>query len=155
MEYEELLEEADSAGVLVVENLDFESEASGLINGDVIGLSKHLSTYAEKSCVLSEELGHYHTSVGDILDQRSGNNIKQEYKARLWGYCKMITLDKLISAKAAGCRNKYEIAEYLNVTEAFLQDAINCYRSKYEKGLQKGDYIIFFEPFNIYKMTEW
>lgn len=153
MEYEELLKEADSEGIYVIENLEFESQASGLISGDVIGLNKCLSTYSEKTCVLSEELGHYHTSVGNILDQTSEGNRKQEYKARLWAYNKMITIEKIISAKEAGCRNRYEIAEHLNVTEPFLQDAIDCYRSKYGLGFQKGNYIIFFEPFNIYRMA--
>ncbi|MFR3729128.1 ImmA/IrrE family metallo-endopeptidase [Lacrimispora sp.] len=154
MEYEELLTEADLNGIYVIEDLEFESQASGLINGDVIGLNKRLSTYSEKTCVLSEELGHYHTSVGNILDQTSEGNRKQEYKARLWAYNKMITIEKLISAKEAGCRNRYEIAEHLNVTEPFLQDAIDCYRSKYGLGFQKGEYIIFFEPFNICRMAE-
>ncbi len=154
MEYEELLSEADSNAIYVIEDLEFESQASGLINGEVIGLSKRLSTFSEKTCVLLEELGHYHTSVGNILDQMSEGNRKQEYKARLWAYNKMITIEKIISAKEAGCRNRYEIAEHLNVTEPFLQDAIDCYRSKYGLGFQKGDYIIFFEPFNICRMAE-
>ncbi len=154
MEYEELLNEANSEGIYVIENLEFESQASGLINGDVIGLSKCLSTYSEKACVLSEELGHYYTSVGNILDQTLDGNKKQECHARLWAYDKMITIEKIISAKKAGCRNRYEIAEYLNVTEPFLQEAINCYSSKYGLGFQKGEYIILFEPFNICKMAE-
>jgi hypothetical protein len=154
MEYEELLNEADSEGIYVIENLEFESQASGLINGDVIGLSKCLSTYSEKACVLSEELGHYYTSVGNILDQALDGNKKQECHARLWAYDKMITIEKIISAKKAGCRNRYEIAEHLNVTEPFLQEAIDCYRSKYGLGFQKGEYIILFEPFNICKMAE-
>lgn len=78
MEYEELLNEADSEGIYVIENLEFESQASGLINGDVIGLSKCLSTYSEKACVLSEELGHYYTSVGNILDQTLDGNKKNK-----------------------------------------------------------------------------
>lgn len=52
MEYEELLTEADLNGIYVIEDLEFESQASGLINGDVIGLNKRLSTYSEKTCVL-------------------------------------------------------------------------------------------------------
>ncbi len=154
MKYEELLTKANSEGIYIIENLEFESQASGLINGNVIGLSKYLSTRSEKTCVLSEELGHYYTSVGNILDLTSENNKKQEYKARLWAYNQMITMEKLISAKVAGCCNRCEIAEYLNVTEPFLQNAIDCYHSKYGLGTQKGGYVIIFEPFNIYKMAE-
>jgi len=32
----------------------------------------------------------------------------------------------------AGCTNSYEIAAYLDVTEEFLNDAIDKYTSKYE-----------------------
>ncbi len=59
-----------------------------------------------------------------------------------------------MAAKEAGCRNGYEIAEYLSVTEEFLLDALNCYHSKYGKGLQKDNYLILFEPFNIYKLVD-
>ena len=41
-------------------------------------------TDIEKSCVLAEELGHYYTTVGDILDQSDDGNRKQERRARLW-----------------------------------------------------------------------
>lgn len=30
-----------------------------------------------------------------------------------------------------GCTNRYETAEYLEVTEEFLEECISCYREKY------------------------
>ena len=103
---------------------------------------------------MAEELGHYHTSSGIILDIKCVTNQKHEHAARLWAYNEMITLEKLISAKKAGCCNRFEIAEHLHVTEAFLQEAIDCYSSKYGFGMQKGEYIIFFKLFNICKMAD-
>ena len=125
----------------------------GLYCDGSIAINSHIETCVEKACILAEELGHYHTSSGAILDMNNINNQKQERAARLWAYNDMITIDKLISAKEAGCSNRYEIAEHLNVTESFLQESIDCYHSKYGLGFQKGEYIIFFEPFNIYRMA--
>ncbi|PNV62246.1 hypothetical protein C0033_09035 [Clostridium sp. chh4-2] len=144
--YESLLEEAVQNGIYVLENIDFESKSKGLINGDVIGLSANLKTEAERACTLAEELGHHKLNCGNILNQKDDTNRKQEKKARLWAYKKMITLDKLIDACLNGCQNRYEIAEYLDVTEEFLQDAIDSYRSKFGKTCYKGNYLITFEP---------
>jgi hypothetical protein len=125
----------------------------GRIRGEQILIRQDLSG-RQKACVLAEELGHYYTTAGDILDQSDVSNRKQERTARLWAYNKMITLEKLVAAKESGCRNSFEIAEHLEVTEEFLLEALECYRAKYEKGLQKDNYLILFEPFNIYKMAE-
>lgn len=35
----------------------------------------------EKACVLAEELGHYYTSQGDILELDTVDAIKQEQRA--------------------------------------------------------------------------
>lgn len=153
MNYEILLNEAASRQLIVKEKEL--KQYDGLIVGNKIAIRKDIDTATEKSCVLAEELGHYHTTVGDILDQSKAENRKQEYRARLWAYNKMITLDKLAEAKSAGCRNRYEIAEYLEVTEEFLQEAVDAYKKIYGSGFhQHGDYLICFDPFNIYVITE-
>ena len=45
------------------------SESDGLIKGNRIAIRKDIPTQTEKACVLAEELGHYYTSSGDIMDQ--------------------------------------------------------------------------------------
>lgn len=153
MTYEALLKEADSHQLIVKEKPLIRN--NGLIIGNKIAIRKDIDTEIEKSCVLAEELGHYYTSSCDILDQSKPENRKQEHRARLWAYNKMITMDKLANAKKSGCRNRYEIAEYLDVTEEFLQEAIDSYKEIYGAGYhQYGDYLICFEPFNIYSITE-
>ena len=151
MNYEALLEEADSNGLTIKERPLLAND--GRIRGTQILIRQNMPD-CQKACVLAEELGHYHTTTGDILDQSSVSNKKQERTARLWAYNKMITLDKLVAAKEAGCRNGFEIAEHLNVTEEFLLEAIHCYQSKYGKGLQKDNYLILFDPFNIYRLVD-
>ena len=153
MDYDTLLKEADSHQLRVKEKTL--KQFNGLIVGNKIAIRKDIETETEKSCVLAEELGHYYTSSGDILDQSKPENRKQEHRARLWAYNKMITMDKLANARKSGCRNRYEIAEYLDVTEEFLQEAIDSYKEIYGVGYhQYGDYLICFEPLNIYMMAE-
>ena len=146
MTYENLLQEAADDNVYVIESAPFRSQAEGLINNDVIGINRTVRDSNRKACVLAEELGHYHTTVGDILNQSSAHNRKQEYRARLWSYNKMIGLRGIIDCHNAGCPTAYEMAEHLGVTEDFLQEAIRCYRNKYGQCTICDNYAIYFEP---------
>lgn len=144
MEYEELLEEADSQGLIVKEKpLKYNN---GRIKGKRIAIREDIDTTTEKACVLAEELGHHYTTVGNILDLEDPANRKQERRARLWGYDRLIGLRGIINAYEAGCRSSYEIAEYLGVTEEYLQECIGAYREKYGTGATVGEYYVMFEP---------
>jgi len=103
-------------------------------------------TDIEKSCVLAEELGHYYTTVGDILDQSDDGNRKQEMRARLWAYDKKIGLHGIINAYEARRTSIDEMADFFDVTPEFLRDAIKCYKGKYGHYVTLDNYIIFFEP---------
>ncbi len=146
MIYDNLLDEADKENIYVIENAKFQSKASGLINNDVIGINKNVRSSAQRSCILAEELGHYHTSSGNILDQSSVANRKQELHARAWAYNRLIGLYGIINAHRAGCINGYEIAEHLNITEEFLNEALQYYRNKYGLCITVDNYVIYFEP---------
>ena len=111
-------------------------------------------TNTEKACVLAEELGHHYTTVGNILDQSKTENRKQERRARLWAYRKMFDVIDLISAYKYGCRNQYELAEYLGVTEQFLEDALHTYKEKYGLYTKIDRYIICFEPLTVGEICE-
>ena len=128
MKYNALLNEANAEGISIKDR-PFKTY-DGRLKGKDIYLRKDMNT-TEKSCVLAEELGHYYTTVGDILDMNVPENRKQERQARLWGYNRVIGLFGLIRAYEHGCKDKYEIAEYLDVTEEYLEECINCYRDKY------------------------
>lgn len=144
MTYEQLLTVADQNGLLVKEK--FLNDHDGLIKGNRIAIRKDIETQKEKSCVLAEEIGHDCTSYGDILDQNDVMNRKQEYRARLYGYNLKIGLTGLIRAYEEGCRNLYEMAECLDVTEEYLRNALQCYRSKYGECVSVDNYLIYFEP---------
>ena len=146
MNYETLLKEADSQ-CLVVKEKPLRAN-NGRIKGKRIAIKKNMTT-TEKACVLAEELGHYYTSNGNILDQSKTENRKQERKARLWAYKRAFDLIDLITAYKHGCRNRYEIAEYLDVTEEFLQEALDTYKEKYGIYWKVDNYIVYFEPLGI------
>lgn len=144
--YEHLEDEACRDGIDIID-CDFESKKiKGLYCDNTIGINRNIETVEEKKCVLAEELGHHHTSVGCILDQTDAGNRKQERQARLWGYNKLIGLNRLIDAYEHGCQNRYELAEYLGVTDEYLHDCIECYRDKYGVCVTIGDYYIMFIP---------
>ena len=148
MNYEQLLTAADQEGLLVKEQPL--TEHDGLIRGSRIAIRKDIETQAEKSCVLAEEIGHYRTSSGNILDQlltaadQEGLLVKEQPLTRH---------DGLIRAYEARCRNRYEMAEYLDVTEEYLEEAIDCYKAKYGLYASVDNYIIYFEPFAVIKFV--
>lgn len=144
MTYEELLKEADSLGLIVKEKPL--QGTDGRILNRRIAIRKDIPTQTEKSCVLAEELGHHYTSSGDILNQNIVTNRKQEFRARVYGYNLLIGLRGILQAYEAGCRNLYEMAEYLEVTEEYLKEALECYRKKHGVFATVDNYAIYFEP---------
>lgn len=117
----------------------------GLYIDGCIAIDKNL-TQREKGCILAEEIGHHLTSVGDILDQSNDNNRKQEYKARLVSYDIQIGLQGIIDSYEAGCTSLYSMAEFLDVTEDYLNEALDTYKNKYGVYVIYNEYIIYFMP---------
>ena len=143
MKYEVLLNDANTEGLSIKER-PFRTY-DGRIKGNTIYLRQNMNT-VEKACVLAEEMGHHHTSVGNILDMNDVRNRKQERQARLWAYNRLIGLSGIIKAYETGCQNRYEIAEYLEVTEECLQECIEIYRDKYGVYTTVDNYVIYFLP---------
>lgn len=144
MKYETLLDEAHQEGLIVKEKpLKYND---GRIKGKRIAIRNSIDTSVEKTCILAEELGHYETTVGDILDQRIAENRKQEFQARMYAYNKLIGLQGIIDCYEYGCTNVHEMAEYLEVTERFVIDALEAYEKKYGIQTKYKDYIVRFNP---------
>ena len=95
---------------------------------------------------MAEELEHHHTAVGDILDQSTAGNHKQEMRGRIWAYNNQVGLRGIINAYLHHCQNLSESAEYLGVTEEFLNDTLTYYRNKYGVYTTVDNYAIIFEP---------
>ena len=144
MKYEELLVEADYNNLIIKEKPLRANK--GRIKGKKIAIKKELSDI-EKGCVLAEELGHFYTCTNDILDQNDINNRKQEHYGRVWSYNKLVGLYGIIDCYKAHCKNRYEMANHLEVTEEFLNEALNYYKNKYGIYTTIDNYIINFEPY--------
>lgn len=144
--FEKLEDFAEQSGVDIIPR-HFESKRiKGLYCDRTIALNDSIRSYAEKTCVLAEELGHHQKTVGNILDQQNIVNRKQERRARLWAYDKLVSLFGIIEAYNAGCRNLYEMAEYLEITEEFLKESLDVYKSKYGTCVRTKEFILFFYP---------
>ena len=154
IQLEYLEQEAFDANVKVYDYYLGEENLKGFYIDGNVALNTSIESSTEKACVLAEELGHHYTTVGNILDQSKTENRKQERRARLWAYKRAFDLIDLVSAYKYGCRNRYELAEYLEVTEEFLQEALDTYREKYGLYTKVDCYVICFEPLGILEMYE-
>lgn len=142
--YEMLLDQAESSGLSVQEKpLQYND---GRIRGNRILIRSTIETRCQKAAVLCEEIGHYETAVGNILDQSVAANRKQELRGRIWAYNRLIGLTGIIRAYKMGCRNRYEMAECLDVPEETLQEALNYYHARYGVCTQVDNYVIYFDP---------
>lgn len=152
--YEALSNEAHSTGIDIIEK-HLRGRNKGFYGDGVILLDKRVSTITEKACILAEELGHYHTSVGVILDQTDIRNRKQELRARQWAYEELVPLSAIVQAHKARLKGRHEIANFLNVTEEFLQAAIDRYRDKYGLLVSYQDrYYIRLDPLGVIEIFE-
>ncbi|EJO5349325.1 ImmA/IrrE family metallo-endopeptidase [Clostridium botulinum] len=143
MNYEKLLIKAENLDITVKE-IELK-EHGGLCIGDVIFIDKNLDD-TSKYCVLAEELGHYRLTVGNITDQSKITNRKQEIVARRWGFENLVRILDIIKAYEAGTKNRYEMAQFIGVTERFLDESIKYYKAKYGTCFTIDNYTIYFEP---------
>ena len=112
-----------------------------LCSDNIIALSSKVKDTKEKICILVEELAHIKLNVGNIT-----NNPKEELKARGLAYKGLIGLEGIIASYKYGCTDKYEMADFLEVTESFLEEAIQYYKSKYGISVIYKNYEIKFIP---------
>lgn len=150
MNYESLILELEKEGVEVIEYKFQSGSLKGLYFDNVITLNpSSIIDEKEKACILAEEYGHYRTSFGNILDQRDTSNIKQEKRARNWAYEKLVPLEKLIDAFEACICNRYDLADFLGVTENFLDLTLGHYKEKFGTYVEWRNYVIYFSPLGV------
>ena len=137
--FEELRQSASDMNIDVIDYSFASDRIKGLYCDGTIAIKKDL-TETEKKCVLAEELGHHETANGNILDQSTVENRKQEMRGRIIAYNRLVGLRGIIDAYINHCEGISDAAEYLGVTEEFLVDTITYYKNKY------GIYTIIFEP---------
>jgi len=138
--------------------VDMPNSIRGLYGDNVIWLNKNLLTRAETACALGEEMGHCKTTVGDILDQKDLRNRKQERRAREWSHDYLAPLEKFIEAFHDNVVGRYELSEYLGITEQVLQEAVDRYKDKYGLYVDLDErYTLWLDPLSVidrYKYIE-
>lgn len=111
-------------------DFDLQTSMSVSIDGDCfIGINPiRLNTDIEEKINLAHELGHCMT--GSFYNRYSKLDIraKHEHRADKWAIKKLIPKDELKKAINGGRETLYELAEYFNVTESFMQKALDFYR---------------------------
>lgn len=134
----------------IIQDKKMPSKLHGLYYEDSIYINGKLS-HKEKVATLSEEIGHYVTSAGDITDYSKIQNAKQEFKARRFGYELVISLDGIVNAYKENIKSLHEMSSYFEVKEDFIIKAIQHYKMKYGLSTLHGDYLIRFEPLEVYE----
>ena len=119
--YEELMA---TYGHLLIEERPMINK--GLYADGCIWIREDLLT-KEKYCMLAEELGHYETSEGDILNQDIISNRKQELTARRWAYVTIVPRELIENVVRNGYTEIWDIADQLDLDENFLKDALEYY----------------------------
>lgn len=135
---EELYLEANKRGI-TVDNF-FVENVKGMVvqfspdNNHIVLNQALLENPREECIVLAEEIGHveydclYHCR--DILNPCQKINIdKAELRAKKWAYTRLVPLEELKKASAM-YTEAYQLAEYFDVTEEIIVNAIGYYRQK-------------------------
>lgn len=95
-----------------------------------IDYSKIESSVEEKQ-IIAEELGHYYYNALYYISSDVILKNKCEYKSKKWAYNVLVPFDRLRKAILNGYTTYYELAEYFEVPEEFLKNAVEFYISKY------------------------
>lgn len=87
-----------------------------------------LQSDADEKIKLAHELGHCMT--GSFYNRYSKLDIraKHERRADKWAIKKLVPKNELRKAVNSGRGSRYELAEYFNVTEDFMQKALDYYQ---------------------------
>lgn len=143
--YEQFISEHDGD----VEIYEKPMHIKGLYADGIAFINKNQTT-VEKLCILAEEIGHHYTTEGNILNQDSLANRKQERQARVWAFRSLLPLER-IAKYYFESSDMIELADNLDVTVDFLQETLQYYDEHYGYCADIGGYRIYFSPLHIIK----
>lgn len=122
----------------------------GFYSDGCILIDKYLPHY-KKTETLAEELAHHELTWGDITDQTQFNNRKFESYARRHAMEQVISLDGIVEAFKHNCHNLYEMANFFEVSEGFVQQCVANYKKRYGLSTLHNGYLIQFEPLRVFE----
>ena len=147
--YEQLL--AENEHIKIKDTHSLPHGYSGFYKDGIILIDKNLSE-TRKAEVLYEELAHHKLTYGNILDQSKWINRKFENYAKRHGYEAALPLRIIVEAHSYGVSNLYELAQYVQLSENYIIEILEHYKSKFGIGTHCGDNVITFEPLRVYKL---
>lgn len=149
MKYENLIEEYEEQ-VEVIE-IPLNGSLKGLYYEGAIAIDSRLSK-RDKTEILAEEIGHFLLTADNILDQTDLENRKQEIIAKNWAYEKLVPISSLIEAFEKRITTRTELCEFLEVSETYINDALEYYQVKYGYWYRYGKYVMTFKPLQMARM---
>lgn len=132
----ELYERFEADGVFVFDQqLPFSNEQSKAVTIRLNDLGTtgvfldrdRIETSAEEAVTLLHEGGHCATGTTHSIVSPFDLIEKHEYKADKWAVQDAVSRVELDNARRAGYREIYELAEYFNLTEDFMQKVVCWY----------------------------
>ena len=133
---EELIDEACSLGIVVDDDiLPEDCRFDGLYlhwnhrNISAILLNRHRPQSVQYTA-MAEELGHFYTCVGNVLDQSDTVSRKIESAGRCDAYNRILPAQRLQAALEQGAYSLYDLSANLNIPEGFILDAYHYYIRK-------------------------
>lgn len=92
--------------------------------------ASRIETSAERKVCLAHELGHCISGTTYTINHSSLYRGSAEYRADYRGAQLVIPIEDLKKCVGNGIIEKYELAEYFNVTEEFVERALYIYGNK-------------------------
>lgn len=82
----------------------------------------------EEFCVLAHELGHCLSGATHALNSPYELIERHEYRANRAAIHEFLTVDRIIEAINNNCSELWQIAEYIDIPEKFVSQAIKLYK---------------------------
>ncbi|HIS18937.1 MAG TPA: ImmA/IrrE family metallo-endopeptidase [Candidatus Coprovivens excrementavium] len=150
--YEALISKYNHLSIIETDMLP--SFQSGMYYNNEIYINSNRSN-AAKLETLAEELAHHKLTYGNITDLTQFNNRKFERYARRHAMEQIVSLQGIIDAFRHNCHNLYEMANFFEVSESFVQQCIEHYKMKYGLDTYHNGYVIKFEPLQVFEHYNW
>lgn len=127
MSLEELYAFAEEQGI-EIHNFDLGAMKSMSIPDHVAVDYRQISGYREEKELVFHEVGHcatgsFYTGISP-LDLRA----RHEYRAKKWAFMRQVPVEELKQAVRKGYLELWELADYFEVTESVISQAIAYYR---------------------------
>ena len=90
----------------------------------------YINSETEEKLTLSEELAHYYTGATYNIDDTYYLKEKAEYKALKWQINTLLPYSELSTQIKKGLTEIWELAEYFQVSEDFIRQALEYYKNK-------------------------